>query len=233
MKSGEETTHATPPGDRPRFWRQWLRAAMAATLPRRLFLVRGPSRSRAVCLTFDDGPHPDHTPRLLDALRGERIPATFFVVGTRAEKHPDLVRRIVEEGHSLGGHSFHHTPPERTSAGQLLEETLRTRRLLRELTGREASLMRPPHGKVTAAKLGALWRTGNTIVLWNVDLKDFESPSAGDVLARVDARAFQGGDIVLMHDNHPHGAQVLPRLAEAVRSCGLGFTTPEPWVGRS
>ena len=206
---------------------------MAATLPRRLFLVRGPSRSRAVCLTFDDGPHPDHTPRLLDALRDERVPATFFVVGTRAENTPISFAGSRRKGTPSVGTRFITRRRSAPRPGRLLEETLRTRRLLEELTGREASLMRPPHGKVTVAKLGALWRTGNTVVLWNVDLKDFESPCAGDVLARVDARAFLGGDIVLMHDNHPHGAQVLPRLAEAVRSCGLGFTTPEPWVGRS
>src|SRR5262249_55671830 len=88
--------------------RQHMRGVMAAVLPHRLFLVRGKPRTNSVSLTFDDGPHPEHTPRLLDLLKKHEIKATFFVVGRQAERYPDLVRRMADEGHDVANHSFFH-----------------------------------------------------------------------------------------------------------------------------
>src|SRR3954464_15082354 len=89
---------------RPSALRQRIRATMGAVFPRRLFLLRGDEKSNAVCLTFDDGPHPLHTIRLLDVLREEGVVATFFVVGKRVQRYPEIVRRIVAEGHAIGNH---------------------------------------------------------------------------------------------------------------------------------
>src|SRR5262245_36754703 len=122
--------------------RQWIRTTLARTLPRNWFLVAGPSWSNTICLTFDDGPHPEHTPRVLDALKEAGVVGTFFVIGERAEQYPDLVRRIVSEGHVLGHHSFTHSPPHETSSRQLLAEVQRTRDLLRELVGEAPILFR-------------------------------------------------------------------------------------------
>src|SRR5207248_3179366 len=121
------------------------------------FLVRGPRPSNSVCLTFAHGPPPVHTPQVLDALKAAGVPATFFVVGERAERHPTLIRRIVSEGHTLGHHSFTHSPPPLTPAAQLLDEVRRTGTLLRDITGRAPTLFRPPHGKLTTRKALGLW----------------------------------------------------------------------------
>src|SRR5204863_8624195 len=96
-------------GAGPRWSRQFIRAGFIATLPRRLLLARGPSGSASVCLTFDDGPHPHHTPRLLDLLKDQRVTATFFVIGRWAARYPELVRRIAAEGHLVGNHTFSHS----------------------------------------------------------------------------------------------------------------------------
>lgn len=220
---------ATRPG--PRCGRQLLRRALAATLPRRLFLVHGPAAGRAVCLTFDDGPHPEHTPRLLDALKAHGVPATFFVIGQNAERYPDLVRRVAAEGHVVGNHSYSHTEPCRTSAGQLADETRRTGDLLAALLGGEApALFRPPKGQVTVAKLWRLWRARQTVVLWDTDPKDYARQSAAEVRDWFRAHPLRGGDVVLMHDSHPHATAVVPDLVEAARGAGLRFTTLPEWL---
>ncbi len=214
-----------------RAFRQLVRGAMATALPRGRFMVRGPRHSNAVCLTFDDGPDPDHTPRVLDALKAAGVPATFFVIGQRAERHPDLVRRIVAEGHALGHHTFTHSDPRRTSARRFLDEVRRTRELLRSVAGVSPTLFRPPHGKLTPGKLWGLWRQGQTVVLWNVDPKDFSRNSDGELREWFRGRRPEGGDIVLLHDDRPFAAGVLGELIGEARGRGLTFTTPADWRG--
>src|SRR5262249_3985118 len=210
----------------PSSWgvRQVTRRAMAAVLPRRLFLTYGPAASRALCLTFDDGPHPEYTPRLLDALKQHDIRATFFVIGQEAEQHPDLVRRMAAEGHVIGHHSYTHSRPEETTAETLLQEVRRTQELFTRLLGRPSPLFRPPLGKVTVKKLWRLWRAGLQVVLWNLDPKDFACPSADMVRAWFQERVLRGGDLVLLHDTQPHAAVVVPDLAAAAARQGLTFT---------
>ena len=215
---------------RPSLVRQGLRRALATTLPRRLLLVGGPARCGSVCLTFDDGPHPEHTPRLLDLLAEHRIPATFFVIGERARKHPELIERIVDEGHALGNHSYSHTEPRHTTARQLLEDVQRADRLLLELTGRSTTLVRPPHGKVTAAKLALLWFSGQTVVLWNRDPKDFRCGSAEQLGDWFRENPPVPGGLVLLHDNHPHAVLALPSWIDDARRRGLTFATPTDWL---
>jgi peptidoglycan/xylan/chitin deacetylase (PgdA/CDA1 family) len=192
--------------------------------------VSGPRRSGSVCLTFDDGPHPEHTPRLLDVLKQAGVRATFFVIGERAASHPDLIRRLGADGHVVANHSFTHSEPSRTTAPKLLDEVDRTQELLDKLIGRTPALFRPPKGEVTASKLVRLWRAGQTVVLWNKDPKDYACRSASEVLSWLQGHPCQGGDVVLMHDNHPFAAEVLPDFIEAVRRRGLGFATVTDWL---
>jgi peptidoglycan/xylan/chitin deacetylase (PgdA/CDA1 family) len=211
--------------------RQLVKRALATVVPRAAFLERGPSDGR-VCLTFDDGPHAEHTPRLLDLLGELELRASFFVVGERAALHPALVRRIVDEGHLLGGHSYTHGEPSTTSAPALRREVQRTAVLLRDIVGRVPTHFRPPHGKLTGPKLLGLWLARQSVVLWNVDPKDFSRRDAGEVASFFAARPLEGGDLVLLHDSVAHAAIVLPELAAAVRRRGLSFATVDAWTGR-
>jgi peptidoglycan/xylan/chitin deacetylase (PgdA/CDA1 family) len=203
---------------------------MEATLPRRRFMISGPPDSDAVCLTFDDGPHPELTPRLLDVLAESGVRATFFMVGRSVERYPQVVRRILDERHAVGGHSFTHGDPRATSARDLAAEVDRTEELFEKIAGRRSRLFRPPHGKLTPGKLWRLWRGGQSIVLWNVDPKDFECKSAGELRDRLDGATLHGGDVVLLHDTVPHAAQVLPEIIRSARARGLGFTTAADWA---
>lgn len=209
--------------------RQIARVVTSRTLPRRLFQVSGPVSSRAACLTYDDGPHPEYTPRLLDALRDAGAVATFFVVGEKAEKYPEIVRRIVAEGHTLGNHSYSHPKPGTIDAAGLVAEARAASEVLTAIVGRPSPMFRPPHGGVTLAKMLGLWRSGYSIILWSVDPKDFACTTTDEVRDRLRCRPLRAGDIVLMHDSRPFAAEVLPEVVTNARRTGLMLATPDAW----
>src|SRR5262245_49327547 len=216
---------------RPTSWiRQAIRSGLAATVPRRVFLTRGPRRSKSVCLTFDDGPHPVLTPKLLDLLADLRVRATFFLIGREVEKYPDVVRCMLDGGHCVGSHSYSHRPRSTLSARESEEETRKGAEAVGAILGKSPSLYRPPAGKVTGRDLLRLWRLGFTTVLWNVDPKDYNKQSADPVRLALANRPLKSGDLVLFHDNHPHAIEILPDLIDATRDGGLEFATVEAWT---
>lgn len=210
--------------------RQIMRSAIAAGVPNRFLMTHGPKASGAACLTFDDGPDPAVTPRVLAVLREHNIPATFFLIGRRAAEHPDLVQRIMEDGHALAHHSYTHAPPEQITAKQLIREVERTQELFVQFFGRRLRFFRPPYGKVTAAKLWQLWHAGQSVVLWNRDPKHLNRSTAaiGRWLAESPIRS---GDLILLHDSVPHTAETLPAMLTAINAQGLRCATVDEWVG--
>ncbi len=184
-------------------FRQIAKHSLTAMLPHDVIVSRG--TGEGIALTFDDGPHPEFTPRLLDAFNNAGITATFFVVGERAAQHRDILQRIADDGHEIGNHTWSHSEPRETSARQLIDEVRRTRDLIEDATSRECRLFRPPKGELTLRKLLALRRGQQTIVLWNQDTKDYRMTADSDEIVAW-CRSYQStsGDIVLMHDNHPH-----------------------------
>ncbi|MGO8746017.1 MAG: glycosyltransferase [Thermoguttaceae bacterium] len=208
-----------------RLWRRIARRMMTATLPRRLLLAQGRTDCPFVWLTFDDGPHPEHTPRLLDVLRLHSVSATFFLVGERAEEHPDLVSRIAREGHLVANHGFSHKAVDGMPVGELIREVRRTSDLLASITGRQSYLFRPPHGKLTLSALFRLWIARQTVVLWNSDPKDYMLARAEQLSHWFRKHPLQGGDIVLLHDKLPYATVALPDVIEDARRRGLEFVT--------
>lgn len=210
--------------------RQLLKATLSAALPKSLLLTHGPrstSGSIEIALTFDDGPHPEHTPQLLDALAEVGARGTFFVVGERAEQHPSLIRRIVGEGHELGNHTWTHSEPSQTSTARFLDEVAQTRRLIQDLTGRDCRLTRPPKGSLTVGKALGLWRQQQTVALWNIDPKDFVMANQAAMSQWLDRYRPEYGDIVLLHDNHSRAIVAVEQLAQ---NHDLRFVTLSNWL---
>jgi peptidoglycan/xylan/chitin deacetylase (PgdA/CDA1 family) len=204
--------------------------ALAGIVPAGALVVNGDRAGRSVYLTFDDGPHPEHTPRILDALAAASATATFFVVGRDAESHPDIVRRIVAEGHTLGHHSYSHGPPARTSARELMDEVSRTVALLRDIVGYAPRLFRPPRGQLTSEKLVRLWLARQRVILWNVDPRDFACATPADLAAALNGGQLVAGDIVLLHDDTPLLLPILADLARGLGRRGLELRALEPSV---
>lgn len=167
----------------------------------------------AIALTFDDGPHPERTPRVLDLLAQAKVHATFFLIGERAVAHPELVRRIAAEGHEVGNHSWSHARRLPFCSGRRIEAELsRCQDALAELTGVTPRLFRPPYGARDVRVYRIARALELTPVLWSVDSFDWAGVSAQRVLAR--ARRARGGDVVLLHDGDPKAEGLLPALAE-------------------
>lgn len=202
----------------------------------------GEPGARQVVLTFDDGPDSQHTGEILDILDAERVPAAFFVVGANAIKHPGLVRRIVDEGHEVGVHTFTHPNVSHISDLRYNLELSLTQRLLQHLTGRSTVLFRPPSGvnPFSAAPEEYLpilraQEQGYTIVGDTVDPKDWTKPAADGIVARVLDQAATGG-VVLLHDSGGDRSQTvaaLPRIIESLRAEGFEFVSVGALVDRS
>ena len=179
-------------------------------LPRVLW--RGP-REDEVYLTFDDGPDPVGTKLVLELLAAHGCPATFFVTGARAATHPHLVRAIVQAGHGLGSHSFHHTRLAHLSTQALVGELLRADRLLASILGWAPCYFRPPYGTLTPAMVKAAARCGKTIVMWTASTSDYHPQADPARIARWLRRHVRGGDIVLLHDGLPTSSRTAQALA--------------------
>lgn len=193
--------------------RQAMRQLMTACLPPSRWLVRGPSTSRTLALTFDDGPHPEYTPQVLETLQRWHLKATFFVVGEAAAQHPDLIEAILASGHQIGNHTWSHSEPGQTSTAQFLAELEQTDRWLKDYTDEATAWVRPPKGELTLGKLTGLWQRAKRIALWNVDPKDFRMKSTLDVTQWCQHYRPQSGDVLLMHDRLPWAAEIIEDLA--------------------
>jgi peptidoglycan/xylan/chitin deacetylase (PgdA/CDA1 family) len=147
-----------------------------------------PPRSGELALTFDDGPNPAWTPRLLDILAVHEVRATFFLVGRYAEAEPALVRRIAEAGHLIGNHSWSHPNLALTAPARVREELARTSRTLEQITGAPVLFFRPPFGARRPDVLGAARRLGMTPVLWNAITTDWRERSADRIAERLQRR---------------------------------------------
>jgi peptidoglycan-N-acetylglucosamine deacetylase len=160
---------------------------------------RGPAGRRQVSLTFDDGPDPEATPKLLRLLAARNARATFFLVGERAARHPEIARAIVDEGHEVGNHTWRHRNAWFLGPRATTEEIVGGARLLAEITGRMPRLFRPPWGIVNVAALQAVRRAGFTTVLWSLQPEGL-CPVAPDDQLRYCARRMHDGAIVCLHD---------------------------------
>ncbi|GIQ70246.1 polysaccharide deacetylase family protein [Xylanibacillus composti] len=156
------------------------------------------SGRRAVALTFDDGPDPVYTPKLLDLLAANHISATFFVVGQRASRHPDLIRRIAAEGHEIGIHNYRHWPNWLLAPWSVDRHLQRTASMIHEQTGRWPKLYRPPWGLLNLADL---FRSRYRHVLWSVMVNDWRAKAETvTAMQRQLSQHVADGSIIVLHD---------------------------------
>ena len=190
---------------------------------------------RTVALTFDDGPGRS-TPAVLDILRQAQVPATFFVVGKEVAAEPEMLRRVLAEGHALGNHTWSHKMPRATSGWNprtLASEIERTRRAVVDAAGLKPCLFRPPGGIVKGA--GKVSRNaGLSVILWSIDTRDWADPPTGDrnfatvIRKRAAAGLTEEHPVILLHDGGGDRAATvaaLPGIIEDYRAHGYRFVT--------
>ncbi|QWI25602.1 hypothetical protein EXW34_31030 (plasmid) [Bacillus mycoides] len=160
---------------------------------------RGAAAGNKIALTFDDGPDDYYTPKILDLLGNKKVPATFFVVGQQIQWCPSMLKRIVQEGHALGNHSWSHPKFTNLTTSQIKEEISRTENEITVLTGEgKTTLFRPPYGEFTNADLNFISELGYKLIMWSVDTLDWTGLSAEEIIAIV-RRDLSPGAIVLQH----------------------------------
>lgn len=179
--------------------------------------------TKYIALTFDDGPKAGTTNLLLDGLKIRGASATFFLVGEQALAYPDLVRRMAEEGHQVGNHTWSHVRLEGASAAVIEEEVGRTEALLKELLGGEGYWLRPPYGQLSP---GMEKKIQVPMVKWSVDPRDWESRNTEKIMQAV-LEAVQPNSIILLHDIYPASVEAALRLVDALQTQGYWFVTVE------
>lgn len=201
--------------------------------PKRLHLLRclpnawvetiGARAQRSLYLSFDDGPHPEHTPPLLELLAEHGALATFFLIGEQVERHPQLARRIADAGHTLGNHSYTHPHFEQLPLPAQLAEIDRTDQLLQAIDGRQRHPFRPPRGVLPRPMLLHFIRQRRRVAYWSYDSMDYSRRPAPDLVALAQRYPPRSGDILLMHDDSDISMEMLKQLIPQWKADGFSF----------
>ena len=177
-------------------------------------------RLKCVALTFDDGPGP-HTARLLNTLKARGVRATFFMLGENVEQHPGVVRRMAMEGHEVANHTWSHPDLTGMSPASVRSQMERTQKAIKDASGVEPTLMRPPYG-ATDKEVGRA--VGMPQILWSVDTKDWLYRSVSrDV--KVGIKQPERGGIVLYHDVHKESVDSMPKVVDGLKKRGFTLVT--------
>jgi len=180
---------------------------------------------KVIAITFDDGPHPENTPRLLDMLKERKVRATFYVVGNMVKYNPDLLRRMIDEGHEIGNHTVTHNTLSRMSDDALLAELKAAHDQIIEASGVEPMTMRPPGGAIKKDQKELVLRElGYPTILWSVDPEDWKRPGPSVVTSRLVNGASPGG-ILLVHDLHKPTVDAMPDTLDQLLAQGYEFVT--------
>ncbi len=165
-------------------------------------LTRGPSNERVIALTYDDGPNPPYTNRILDVLEREGVHATFFLVGRAVQAYPEVVRREVRDGDAIGNHSWDHSHLIVYPSSAVATSIVRTDAAIEAAAGIHTRLFRPPFGARDWIVMRAAQRLGYTVVMWSEPLpRDWEYPSPAQIAQRV-LRVAGDGSIIVLHDGN-------------------------------
>ncbi|MGB9586944.1 MAG: polysaccharide deacetylase family protein [Armatimonadota bacterium] len=186
-----------------------------------------PTSERVVALTFDDGPDPRYTPRVLTLLRMERIHATFFEIGELVEKHPGLARAVVTEGHVVGNHTYSHADIEFATSETIQTEIAKCEDAIIRVTGKRPVLFRPPKGRYNGTLFQILQDRNYHLILWKLCVEHKASPTPVDMAHRVIANT-RPGTIILAHDgrlNREKDMEALPIVIRGLKAKGYRFVT--------
>ncbi len=154
---------------------------------------------KVIALTFDDGPHPHRTDEVLDILAEYGVKATFFVIGKNAESYPKKLKRIADEGHEIGNHTYSHLASGKADVSSLTKELKRTEKIIFDVTGEKPETFRPPTGYCNSVTLKSASDMNYKIIVWTVDTRDWAHNSKENIVRTVKEKV-KNGAIILMHD---------------------------------
>ncbi|SCZ00799.1 polysaccharide deacetylase family protein [Alkaliphilus peptidifermentans] len=225
----KKDTAATPVKKQPEANFQYSLSQLRNMYPNTIHL-KGNGNDRKIALTFDDGPNPAYTQQILDILKEHDVPATFFIMGSRAERFPNIVKRAVAEGHTIGNHTWNHPDLRKNSNDKIREEIKMTEDTISEITGLRTAIMRPPYGAISVDVVETLIEKDYKIINWSVDSVDWRDKNADKIIINT-LSDISSNDIVLFHDSSGEGVSMqptvdsLPELIETLKMHGYTFVT--------
>jgi len=207
-----------------------------AVLTRRGTIYRVRGKGKKVALTFDDGPSPEWTPKVLDALKSAGIKATFFMVGHHVQEYPQIARRVAEEGHTIANHGYAHSVMLYYTPAEIEEEIKYTEMVIKEATGVTTQFFRPPKAWLRKAIKKRIDAMGYKTVLWSLNSKDWVKFDHR-LIVKILKRLVRNGDILLFHDSgnvfsreggdRKQTVAAIPLLARALKDKGFTFVTAD------
>ena len=208
----------------------WYRPPAGTVSPWRNKIVYAvPTKEKVVALTYDDGPHPQYTPELLNVLDKYHVKATFFMVGERMEQYPDIVEDVVARGHVVANHTYTH-PRDMAldTSAQVIQELQRCEEVIERLTGRRAHLFRPPRGLMDGTVFAIAGEEGYRTILWTICADHHDAPKPCQMAERV-IQHIRPGAIILAHDGRFAGrwkdVAATPMIIEALKKQDYRFVT--------
>lgn len=176
-----------------------------------------------IALTFDDGPHPVQTKRLLDGLRERKVKATFFLMGQNIEGNEEIVKQMQQDGHLIGNHSYRHVPLTTAGERTVCEAIEQTERIIAGITGERPEYLRPPYGDWNES---LEFQLNLTPVFWSVDSLDWKLQNTEKIVDKV-LKNTEDGDIILMHDIFSTSVDAALLIVDTLRDRGYTFVTVE------
>ena len=178
-----------------------------------------------IAITFDDGPHPKNTPRLLDMLRERNVKATFYVIGRNVDLYPNVLRRTVSEGHEIGNHTYNHPILSKLGDSTVRDELTKCRDAVARAAGVKPRTLRPPYGALLQRQREWIHRELEyPTIMWSVDPLDWKRPGASVVTSRILSNTTPGA-IVLAHDLHASTVDAMPATLDGLLRKGFKFVT--------
>ena len=176
---------------------------------------------KKIALTFDDGPHPEYTPMLLDGLKERNVSAAFFLMGKNAEKYPEIVERMYKEGHTIGNHSYSHVQLSEMEELEACKEMTKANEVIKNIIGKTSDYIRPPFG-AWSHNLDCI--TNMIVVLWDVDPLDWKCQNTDLVVKRVVSNV-EEDDIILLHDSYETTVEATFLIIDTLEKEGYEFVS--------
>ena len=193
-------------------------------------VVKPSEKKKVVALTFDDGPDTRYTTAILDILKEKEVQATFFIVGQQVAKYPEIVKRIVDEGHVIGNHSNNHKDLSKLSKAQIMKEMTTTDELIKEAVGFVPTLFRAPYGAVSDILKNVLQANDRELIGWNVDTRDWAGTSIASMRQMIKEETKPGSTILMHSFGNKHiknTVDMLPAVIEDLKDMGYSFVTSD------
>jgi peptidoglycan-N-acetylglucosamine deacetylase len=190
-----------------------------------------PNTENTIYLTFDDGPTPEVTQWVLELLQRENTKATFFCIGENISKHPEIFKQIINEGHSLGNHTFNHLNGWKTSTAIYLENIQKCNKTIYKQSvnsSQQSKIFRPPYGKITPKQSRTLRKLGYKIIMWDILSADFDTSISAEKCYENATQKVTNGSIIVFHDSKKafeNMQYALPKAIQYYKSKGFSFGT--------